>query len=99
MKDGDYVKIRKMSKRHKWYSPFGVLFYGLKGEIKGSIFDKEQRFIVSFKADRGTNMLCWFSESELKLLFQPPICENMKPLKNQQIAGIPVKNIIGGISP
>ena len=85
MKIGDFVKVRKMKKSHKWNDSFGVLFTGLIGKIENDrqAYDGRNLF-VTFEGERGTGQMNHFHEKELKLVFEEPVCKDMKPLKNPE---------------
>jgi len=85
MKIGDFVKVRKMRKSHKWNNSFGVLFTGLIGKIEADHEAYDGRCLfVCFEGEVGTGQSSHFYEKELKLEFENPICKNMKPLKNPE---------------
>lgn len=89
MKEGDIVKIRKMSKKHKWNTAFGVLFTGLSGELTGIVnhHDQTQSYFVRFKASEYDNLLVIFFKEELKLITEYPICKNITEPKRKPTKG------------
>ena len=82
MKKGDYVKIKKMKKTHVWYEPFGVLFTGLQGKLEGITHHKDSvSYFVTFTAKRGLIQMSHFAKSEIKLIYECPVCEDMEQPK------------------
>lgn len=91
MKEKDIVKVRKMSKKHKWKTAFGVLFTGLSGELLSIIdhIDNSQTYFVNFKASEYDNHNVFFHKEELKLIKEFPICKNIsEPKKIDSLQGL-----------